>query len=148
MKDIYAVVIRYFLVMFLMLLVTGIWLLLLHTSLTVESFTEYYVKKSLFGLLEVVTPHLFAMGTTLFIVTHFLALNKKNTPYEDKLTLTLFTVMLVSNLSVFFITEQTTWIVWIKSLSTLLFLIFSLLTIYRVFLRTYKLKLNNSKNTP
>ncbi|CAA6800484.1 MAG: Unknown protein [uncultured Sulfurovum sp.] len=140
MKDIYAVVIRYFLLMFLMLLITGVWLLLLHSSLTLESFTNYYVQKTIFGLLEVVTPHLFAMGTAVFILTHFLSLNKKNSSYENKLTLTLFSSMLLSNLSVFFISEQSTWIIWIKLISTLLFLILSLLTIYKVFFRTYSVK--------
>lgn len=140
MKDIYAVVIRYFLLMFLMLLITGVWLLLLHSSLTLESFTNYYVQKTIFGLLEVVTPHLFAIGTTVFILTHFLSLNKKNSSYENKLTLTLFSSMLLSNLSVFFISEQSTWIIWIKLISTLLFLILSLLTIYKVFFRTYSVK--------
>ncbi|CAA6808273.1 MAG: Unknown protein [uncultured Sulfurovum sp.] len=147
MIPIYTAVIRYFLLMFLMLLITGIWLLLSHTSLSVESFTNYYVEKSFFGLLEIITPHLFAMGTTVFILTHLLSLNKKNTPYENKLSLVLFTLMLLSNFSLFFITEESTWMVWIKLISTILFFIFSLLSIYQVLLRTHKPKLNNRKTT-
>lgn len=136
MNKQYHLIIRYFLLMFLMLLITGIWLLLLHTSLTLESFSNYYIHKSVFGLLEVVTPHLFAMGTTVFIVTHFLSLNKKNTSYENKLTLTLFSSMILFNVSEFFISEQSTWIIWIQIIATLLFLMLSLLTIYSVFVRT------------
>ena len=135
-KD-YKVSIRYFLLMTLMLLVTGIWMLILHTSLSLESFTNYYVEKSVFGLLEVATPHLFAMGTIVFIITHFLSLNRKNSSFESKLTIALFTVMLVSNFSGFFVTEQTTYLVWVKIVSTLLFFIFMLLVIWRVFFRTY-----------
>ena len=135
-KD-YKISIRYFLLMTLMLLVTGIWMLILHTSLSLESFTNYYVEKSVFGLLEVATPHLFAMGTIVFIITHFLSLNRKNSSFESKLTLSLFTVMLVSNFSGFFVTEQTTYLVWVKIVSTLLFFIFMLLVIWRVFFRAY-----------
>jgi len=134
-KD-YKVSIRYFLLMSLMLLLTGIWMLLLHTSLSVDGFSNYYVQKSVFGLLEVATPHLFAMGTVIFILTHFLSLNRRNSSFESKLTLALFTVMIVSNLSGFIITEQTTYLVWVKIISTVLFLVFSLLSMWRVFLRT------------
>jgi len=134
-KD-YKVSIRYFLLMSLMLLLTGIWMLLLHTSLSVDGFSDYYVQKSVFGLLEVATPHLFAMGTVIFILTHFLSLNRRNSSFESKLTIALFTVMIVSNLSGFIITEQTTYLVWVKIISTVLFLVFSFLGIWRVFLRT------------
>lgn len=134
-KD-YKVSIRYFLLMSLMLLLTGIWMLLLHTSLSVDGFSNYYVQKSVFGLLEVATPHLFAMGTVIFILTHFLSLNRRNSSFESKLTIALFTVMIVSNLSGFIITEQTTYLVWVKIISTVLFLVFSLLSMWRVFLRT------------
>ena len=121
-----------------MLFITGVWLLLLNSSLNIESFSNYYVQKSIFGLLEVVTPHLFAMGTVIFILTHFLSLNKKNTFFDNKLSLSLFSLMLISNLSTFLITEHTSWIIWIKLLSTALFLIFAILTMYQVLDRTYK----------
>ncbi len=136
MNKYYKVSIRYFLLMSFMLLVTGLWMLLLHTSFNVEHFTDYYVQKSVFGLLEVVTPHLFAMGTIVFILTHFLSLTQRNSSFENKLTLTLFSIMLISNFSGFVITEHTTYLVWVKIISIILFLAFMLLTISRVFLRT------------
>ncbi|CAA6798718.1 MAG: Unknown protein [uncultured Sulfurovum sp.] len=123
--------------MLLMLLITGVWMLLLHTSLSIESFTDYYVQKSIFGLLEVVTPHLFAMGTVIFILTHFLSLKNKNSSFESKTTLILFSLMLISNLSMFFISETMAWLVWIKIISTFLFLIFSLFIMWRVVNRQY-----------
>ena len=138
MIHLYTIAIRYFLIMLLMLFITGVWLLLLNSSLNIESFSNYYVQKSIFGLLEVVTPHLFAMGTVIFILTHFLSLNKKNTFFDNKLSLSLFSLMLISNLSTFLITEHTSWIIWIKLLSTALFLIFAILTMYQVLDRTYK----------
>ena len=134
-KD-YKLSIRYFLLMSLMLLITGIWMLLLHTTLSIESFTNYYVQKSIFGLLEVVSPHLFAMGTIVFIVTHFLSLKQRNSSFENKLTVMLFAVMLISNFSGFVITEHTTYFTWVKMLSTVLFFVFMLLSMWRVFLRT------------
>ena len=137
MKEIHAISIRYFLVMTFMLLATGVWLLLLHTSFSLESFTDYYVQKSLFGLLEILTPHLFAMGTVIFVLTHFLSLHKQNTISENRLTLTLFLFMLLSNFSGFLIMESSSWMIWFKLLTTTLFVILSLLTIYRVFSRTH-----------
>lgn len=120
-----------------MLFITGMWMILLKTSFSLESFTNYYVQKSTFGLLEVVTPHLFTMGTAIFILTHFLSLNKKNRPFDNQLTLSLFTFMLISNLSVFLITENTTYLVWLKVISIILFVIFSFLTMWRVFFRIH-----------
>ncbi|CAA6800606.1 MAG: Unknown protein [uncultured Sulfurovum sp.] len=133
----YTVTIRYFLLMFLMLLITGIWMLLLHNSLSIESLTDYYVKKSLYGILDVLTPHLFAMGTVIFILTHLLSLKNKNSAFESKVTLLLFLVMLISNFSLFFITELTSWMIWVKLISTILFLLLSFLTMWRVLFRHY-----------
>ena len=141
MSKINVLVVRYFLLMLLLLLITGISMLLLHTSFTLEGFTNYYVQKSVYGLLEVVTPHLFAMGTVIFILTHFLALKNKNSVLESKLTLLLFTVMLVSNLSVFFISETMPWLVSVKLISTSLFLLLSLVIMWRVFFRKYWFKI-------
>ena len=136
MNKHYKLSIRYFLLMSLMLLITGLWMLLLHTTLSIENFTNYYVKKSIFGLLEVVSPHLFAMGTIVFIITHFLSLNRRNSSFENKLTLTLFTVMLISNFSGFAITEHTIYLAWLKIISTVLFFVLMLLSMWRVFIRT------------
>lgn len=133
----YTITVYYFLLMLLMLLITGIWMLLLHTSLDLTAFTQYYVEKSFYGLLETVTPHLFAMGTIVFILTHFLALKNKNTSLESTLSNLLFISMISSNLSVFFITEVTSWLIWLKIISTILFLLLSFFLIWFVFKRKY-----------
>lgn len=135
MNHLYAIVIRYFLLMFLMLLITGTWLLLLHTTFSFESFTHYYVQKSLFGALEIVTPHLFAMGMVVFILTHFLSLKKKNTPLESKATSLLFTVTILLNVSMFCITTNSTWVAGLKLLATLAFLVLSVFVGWRVLKR-------------
>jgi len=137
MYQAYKVTINYFLIMLLLMLVTGVWMVLLQTSLNLENITEYYVNKSLLSILEVLTPHLFAMGTVVFILTHFLSLKNKNTALETKLSSLLFIVMLLSNLSLFFITETTPWMVWIKLISLTLLLLFSLFLMWRVFWRSY-----------
>ena len=136
MNNLYALSIRYFLVMLFMLISSGMWMLLLHSTLEFESFTNYYVQRSTFGLLEVVTPHLFGMGIIIFILTHFLSLKKKNSSLETKATLLLFSVSIVLNMSVFFITETTAWVSWIKLFSTLGFLGLSLFVMWRVWGRT------------
>jgi hypothetical protein len=137
MNNLYALSIRYFLLMLLMLISTGIWMLILHTTLEFESFSKYYVEKSSYGLLEVVTPHLFGMGIIIFILTHFLSLKKKNSKLEDKATLLLFSMSIILNISVFFITETTPWLAWLKLFSTLAFLGLSFFVMFRVWGRTY-----------
>lgn len=136
MTNIYASTIRYFLIMLLMLLFSGFWMFIEHTSLNIQELTQYYAQKSLFGLLETVNPHLFGMGVVIFTLTHFLALKNKNTPLESKLSIGLFTVMIFSNLSGFFIEESTILIAWIKLGATLLLMILSSILIVKVYFRT------------
>jgi len=137
MKRAYLITVQYFLIMLLMLLVTGIWMLLLQTSFTLTAFTQYYVNKSFYGLIETVTPHLFAMGTVVFILTHLLSLNNKNSALESKLSTLLFISMILSNLSLFLITEATSWLIWIKIIATTLFLLLSIFLSWRVLIRQY-----------
>lgn len=118
-------------------MVTGVWMVFLQTSLDFHNITNYYVNKSLLGALEVLTPHLFGMGTVIFILTHFLSLKNKNTDFESQVSLMLFILMLISNLSVLFITESTPWMIWLKIISTSLFILFSIFITWRVFLRKY-----------
>ena len=136
MTTLYKNTIRYFLIMFSMLLFTGMWMFIEHTSLNIQELQNYYTPKSFFGLLETVSPHLFAMGMVTFILTHFLALKKRNSFIESKLTLILFLLMLSSNLSGFFINEDSFLLLWVKLFSTLLFFILSLSLIIKVYFRT------------
>lgn len=137
MNKHYSLTIRYFIIMLLLLFITGIWMLFLHTPLNVEAFTNYYINKSIFGLLEIITPHLFAMGTTIFILSHFLALKNKNSLFESKIAIMLFTTMLISNFAPLIITTTATWIIWLKIISTLLFILLSLLISWKIFFKNY-----------
>ena len=70
----YTTPLKYFFVMTFLLLATGVWMFVLHTSLSIEGVLDYYAPKTFFGLLETVSPHLFAMGLLIFVLTHFLPL--------------------------------------------------------------------------
>ena len=133
----YALVLKYFLVMSVLLLGTGVWMFILHTSLSVEGTLDYYAPKTFFGLLETVSPHLFAMAVLVFVLTHFFAIIKgvEQSDYRG-MTLWLFIFMLVSNVSGFFIVAESTFFALVKLLSTLLFVLHSLwlmAKLYRLF---------------
>ena len=136
MNGLYALTIRYFLVLLLMLLLTGLWMLIEQTGFEIVQLTDHYAKKGLLGLLETISPHLFAMGTVVFVVTHFLALEKENTRVESVMSTLLFVVMLFSNLSAFFISYESLLFSWVKLLSILFFFLFLLFVMLRVFFRT------------
>ena len=130
----YAVPLRYFIVMTVMLLLTGLWMFTLHTSLSIDGTMNYYSPKSFYGLLETVNPHLFGMGLLVFILTHFFAVLKGVEQKKYRLLSVLFfVVMLVANLSGFFITEGGVFLSVVKLLSTLLFIGFILVTSYKLF---------------
>lgn len=129
----YSLPIKYLLVMSTMLIGSGMWMFILHTGVSVEGTAAYYAPKSLFGMLETVTPHLFGMGTLVFILTHFFAVVKG---IDQKrftfFSVSFFVVMLLANLSGFLITEESLWFALLKLVTTILFLGFSLVGIWRL----------------
>ena len=111
------VIIRYFLLMTTLLFLTGLWMFIEHTSLSLEGVLKYYEPKSFFGLLETVSPHLFGMSLVVFILTHFYTVvegieQKKNWLFG------LFGLMIIDNLSGFFIGDI--FFSFLKLLSTIL----------------------------
>ena len=136
MNRLYANVIRYFLVMLSLLLISGVWMFIEHSSLNIITMSHYYGQKTLFGLLETLTPHLFGMGTVVFILSHFLALQNKNSKIEAQLSLGLFILMILSNFTVFFIEETSFSIALIKLVSTFLLLLTFFIIIIKVYFRT------------
>jgi len=130
----YIVALRYFLIMAIMLLFTGIWIFMLHTSLSIDGTRDYYALKSFFGLLETVSPHLFGMSLLIFILTHFFAIIKDAKKKKDHTLFTLFfIVMLLANISGFFIEESDIFYTKIKLTSTLVFVAYSFFIIYKLF---------------
>ncbi|AKF24441.1 hypothetical protein YH65_02800 [Sulfurovum lithotrophicum] len=77
--------IAYLLLYTVVILATGVWLFLLSQGLnSVEGITGALKKvistpepKSMHNLVEVATPHLFAMGMLIFVVAHFMLFSTK-----------------------------------------------------------------------
>lgn len=79
----YRIPIVYMLLYTILILASGVWLFLLSQGLdamqeigvALERLVYTPASKSWHNLLEVATPHLFAIGTLIFIVAHFLLFN-------------------------------------------------------------------------
>lgn len=66
------------------ILLSGIWLFLLSQGLAggdilgiIQKISDTPLTKSLQGIIEVATPHMFAIGTLIFVVAHFLLFSTK-----------------------------------------------------------------------
>lgn len=77
--HLYKIVIGYMLLFVVAILLSGSWLFLLSQGLeniqvvdTLMKFIQTPAPKSLHGLVEVASPHLFAIGTLIFVVAHFM----------------------------------------------------------------------------
>lgn len=129
----YALPIKYLLVMAVMLTGSGVWIFVLDTSMSVEGTAAYYAPKSIFGILETVTPHLFGMSTLVFILTHFFAVFKGIDQKRCGIfSMGFFAVMLLANLSGFFITQESLWFALLKLVAILLFAAYTLVSIWKL----------------
>ena len=87
MKNIalYSLPIRYMIIYVILILMSGLWLFLLSQGLecsesllgTLKNVIASPAEKSMEGLTEVATPHLFAMGTLIFVAAHFMLFSTK-----------------------------------------------------------------------
>ncbi|GIU00751.1 hypothetical protein TSL6_12570 [Sulfurovum sp. TSL6] len=81
----YSLPIRYMLIYIMLILMSGVWLFLLSQGLgcsesiiaTMKNVINAPADKSIEGLVEVVTPHLFAIGTLIFVTAHFMLFSTK-----------------------------------------------------------------------
>ena len=127
--QLYPIPIVYMLVYIVVLLVTGVWLFLLSQGLSTTEFFETFTKivqnpetKSLHGFIEIATPHLFAIGTLIFIVTHFMLFSTKvSKKFSLKVSMTLFSVALFNILSYLLISFGLLVSGWIKLVAMGLF---------------------------
>ena len=84
----YSLPIRYMLIYVILILMSGVWLFLLAQGYessesiisTLKNLIISPAEKSLHGLVEVAAPHLFAMGTLIFVVAHFMLFSTKVSP--------------------------------------------------------------------
>lgn len=82
--HLYHIPIAYMLVYIVAIMVSGIWLFFLSQGLSNSDILETFMHivnapepKSLHNFIEVATPHMFAMGTVLFVIAHFMLFSTK-----------------------------------------------------------------------
>ncbi len=129
--HLYHIPIAYMLLYVVAILFSGIWLFLLSQGLAsadiLQTFTHIVTTpepKSLHSFIEVATPHMFAMGTLIFVVAHFMLFSTK---VSKKLSLTvslvLFVVALFNISAYLFISFGLVVSGWIKLFSMGLFVL-------------------------
>ena len=97
----YAIPIGYMLIYVVLILASGLWLFLLSQGLdssegvlhTIESIMHRPKPKSLHNFIEVAAPHLFAIGTLIFVVAHFM-LFSTNIPQKVSRLVSMWVFML------------------------------------------------------
>ncbi len=129
--HLYTIPIAYMLVYVVAILVSGLWLFLLSQGLasadilqTLTNIVNAPEPKSLHNFIEVATPHMFAMGTLIFVVAHFM-LFSTNVSQKFSLTvsLLLFTVALFNISAYLLISFGLVVSGWIKLFSMALFVL-------------------------
>ena len=129
--HLYTIPIAYMLVYLVAILVSGLWLFLLSQGLasadilqTLTNIVNAPEPKSLHNFIEVATPHMFAMGTLIFVVAHFM-LFSTNVSQKFSLTvsLLLFTVALFNISAYLLISFGLVVSGWIKLFSMALFVL-------------------------
>lgn len=128
----YSLAIKYFLIMNILLIISGLILFFSHTNFSLTGISNYYSPKSIYGYLEIFTPHIFAMSLVIFILTHFIAIVKSiEINYDRYFIILIFVIILITNISPFFIGEENTWFTLIKLLSLIVFILIYIYYIYR-----------------
>ena len=132
----YSIPIRYMLIYVILILMSGLWLFLLSQGFdssesvmsTLTNVISTPTIKSVEGLIEVVTPHLFAIGTLIFVTAHFMLFSTKVSQKVSLIVaMLLFVFALFDIFSYFAITFGLVVSGWIKlvamSVFVLLFLV-------------------------
>lgn len=128
----YTIPIKYMLIYVVLILLSGLWLFLLSQGLdsseslmnTIKNIISTPEIKSMEGIIEVATPHLFAIGTMIFVVAHFMLFSTKISQKVSLIVaMLLFVFALFDIFSYFAITFGLLVSGWIKLLSMLLFVL-------------------------
>ena len=132
----YSIPIRYMLIYVMLILMSGVWLFLLSQGLdgsesiisTLKSVIMTPAEKSLEGLVEVATPHLFAIGTLIFVTAHFMLFSTKISQKTSlKVAMLLFVFAMFDIFSYFAITFGLVVSGWIKLVALSVFVLLFLL---------------------
>lgn len=125
MKNIalYSLPIRYMIIYVILILMSGLWLFLLSQGYdssesiisTLKNLITAPADKSVEGLVEVVTPHLFAIGALIFVTAHFMLFSTNvSLSISLKAAMLLFAFALFDIFSYFAITLGLVVSGWIK----------------------------------
>ena len=134
------------------ILLSGVWLFLLSHGLgekgigtTLHTIIYMPVLKSIYGLMEVATPHLVSIGMLIFLVAHFLLFSTKvSKAFSQKVSILLFIVAFANILAYFLISFGLLTSGWVK---LLLMSGFVLLFVFVLLLVAFSLFSNHSKET-
>jgi len=102
--KLYHIPIAYMLLYVVAILLTGVWLFLLSQGLASSDILSTLIHianapeaKSLHNFIEVATPHMFAIGTLIFVVAHFMLFSTKvSQKFSLRISITLFIVALLN----------------------------------------------------
>ncbi|QOR62424.1 hypothetical protein ACM66Z_02825 [Sulfurovum sp. ST-21] len=134
--PLYRLPIGYMLLYTLLILASGVWLFLLGQGLgengsivqTLNSLVSAPVQKSLYQFVEIATPHLFAMGTLIFVTAHFMLFSTKiSQKFSLKVAMLLFTAALLDIAAYLLISTGLVVSGWVKIVALVLFVFLFLL---------------------
>jgi len=133
--KLYHIPIAYMLVYVVAILATGVWLFLLSQGLgssdIVQTLTQIATlpePKSLHNVIEVATPHLFAIGTLIFVVAHFMLFSTKVSQlFSLRVSVLLFVVALLNIASYLAIIFGFVVSGWVKLVTLVVFVLLFLL---------------------
>ena len=138
--NLYHIPIAYMLVYVIAILATGVWLFLLSQGLgssdilqTLTQISMFPKTKSLHNFIEVATPHMFAMGTLIFVVAHFMLFSTKiSQRFSLRISVLLFIVALLNIAAYLLIITGVVVSGWVKLLSLGLFVLLFLMLLAMV----------------
>jgi len=133
--KLYHIPIAYMLVYILAILATGMWLFLLSQGLGSSGILQTLMRianvpepKSIHNFIEVATPHMFAIGTLIFVVAHFMLFSTKiSQRFSLRVSVLLFIVALLNISAYLLIIFGVVVSGWVKLLSLALFVLLFLL---------------------
>ncbi len=130
--SLYKIPIGYMLLYVLLILLSGLWLFLLSQGLDSSESVMYSIQnmintpkpKSLHSFIEVAAPHMFAIGTLIFVVAHFMLFSTKISQKVSLIVaITLFMLALLNIFSYLAISFGLLVSGWIKLVSLLGFVL-------------------------
>lgn len=139
--TLYKIPIAYMLLFILFILFTGVWSFLLSQGFSesgsilsvLEKIIVSPIEKSMHNFVEISTPHLFAMGTLIFVLAHFMLFSTKIRQKVSLFTsVTLYLLALLNIVAYLFIMFGWVTLGWIKFFSLFLFVGMFLVLLFMV----------------